>query len=116
MHISGRDLARFGYLFLRMGNWKAKQLISEEWIGMARTPGEVNPTYGYMNWFLNGPVERDGEMVKSIPDAPDTAVTFRGAGSNIVYVDWENDLVVVVRWIEGGAVSPFIGKVLAALK
>ena len=116
MHISGRDLARFGYLFLRMGNWKGSQLISEEWIGMARTPGEVNPSYGYMNWFLNGPVERDGEMVKSIPDAPDTAVTFRGAGSNIVYVDWENDLVVVVRWIQGGAVSPFIGKVLAALR
>ena len=55
-------------------------------------------------------------MVKSIPDAPDTAVTFRGAGNNIVYVDWENDLVVVVRWIQGGAVSPFIGKVLAALR
>ena len=116
MHISARDLARFGYLFLRMGNWKGKQLISEEWIAMARTPGEVNPSYGYMNWFLNGPVERDGEMVQSILDAADTAVTFRGAGSNIVYVDWENDLVVVVRWIQGGAVSPFLGKVLAALR
>ena len=54
-------------------------------------------------------------MVKSIPAAPDSAVTFRGAGSNIVYVDWENDLVVVVRWIRGGAVSPFLARVLAAL-
>ena len=115
MHISARDLARFGYLFLRMGKWNGKQLISEEWIAMARTPGEVNPSYGFMNWFLNGPVERDGEMVKSIPAAPDSAVTFRGAGSNIVYVDWENDLVVVVRWIRGGAVSPFLAGVLAAL-
>lgn len=116
MHISARDLARFGYLFLRMGNWNGEQLISEEWISMARTPGKVNPSYGYMNWFLNGPVERDGAMVKSIPAAPDSAVTFRGAGSNIVYVDWENDLVVVVRWIQGGAVSEFIAKVLAALE
>lgn len=115
MHISARDLARFGLLFLRNGAWEGKQLISEEWIAMARTPGEVNPSYGYMNWFLNGPVERDGEMVQSIPAAPETAVTFRGAGSNIVYVDWENDLVVVVRWIQGGAVSEFIAKVLAAL-
>ncbi len=115
MHISARDLARFGLLFLRNGAWEGEQLISEEWIAMARMPGEVNPSYGYMNWFLNGPVERDGEMVKSIPAAPDTAVTFRGAGSNIVYVDWENDLVVVVRWIQGGAVSEFIAKVLAAL-
>ncbi len=116
MHISARDLARFGYLFLRMGAWDGKQLISGDWIAMARTPGTVNPAYGYMNWFLNGPVERDGEMVKSIPDAPETAVTFRGAGSNIVYVDWENDLVVVVRWIQGGGVNPFLGKVLAALR
>lgn len=116
MHISARDLARFGLLFLADGNWNGKQLISGEWIAMARTPGDVNPSYGYMNWFLNGPVERDGELVKSIPAAPDTAVTFRGAGSNIVYVDWENDLVVVVRWIQGGAVSEFIAKVLAALR
>ncbi len=115
MHISARDLARFGYLFLRMGNWKGEQLISEEWIAMARTPGDVNPSYGYMNWFLNGPVERDGEMVKSIPAAPDTAVTFRGAGSNIVYVDWEHDLVVVVRWIQGGGLNPFLAEVLASL-
>jgi len=115
MHISARDLARFGYLFLRMGKWKGEPLISEDWIAMARTPGNVNPAYGHMNWFLNGPVERDGEMVKSIPAAPDTAVTFRGAGSNIVYVDWENDLVVVVRWIQGGGLNPFLGKVLEAL-
>lgn len=116
MHLSARDLARFGLLYLRMGNWNGRQLISEEWIGMARTPGAVNPGYGHMNWFLNHPVERDGESVKSVPAAPDSAVTFRGAGSNIVYVDWENDLVVVVRWIEGGAVAPFLGKVLAALE
>ena len=82
---------------------------------MARTPGDVNPSYGFMNWFLNDPVERNGEMVKSIPAAPESAVTFRGAGSNIVYVDWENDLVVVVRWIQGGAVAPFIERVLGAM-
>ncbi len=115
MHISALDLARFGYLFLRDGNWDGEQLISGEWIEMARTPGEVNPGYGYMNWFLNHPVERDGEVVRSIPGAPETAVTFRGAGSNIVHVDRENDLVVVVRWIRGAAVAEFLGKVVRAL-
>jgi hypothetical protein len=31
-------------------------------------------------------------------------------------VDWENDLVVVVRWINTGpALAEFIGRVLAAL-
>jgi len=34
MFISTRDQARFGYLFLRNGKWKDKQLISEKWIKM----------------------------------------------------------------------------------
>ena len=36
--ISTRDQARFGYLFLRQGKWKDKQLISENWIRVATTP------------------------------------------------------------------------------
>jgi hypothetical protein len=30
-------------------------------------------------------------------------------------VDWENDLVVVVRWIQGRAFNEFIGQVLGAI-
>ena len=48
--------------------------------------------------------------------APESSVTFRGNGQNIVYVDWENDLVVVVRWIRSGdALNEFIGRVLASI-
>jgi CubicO group peptidase (beta-lactamase class C family) len=108
MFIDARDLARFGYLFLRNGRWQNRQLVSEKWIQMARTPGTANREYGYANWYLN--TDR-----KPLPAAPESSVTFRGAGSNIVYIDWENDLVVVVRWIRGGALNEFIGKVLAAL-
>jgi hypothetical protein len=32
-------------------------------------------------------------------DAPNSVVAFRGNGENLIYIDWENDLVVVVRWI-----------------
>ena len=115
MHINARDMARFGYLFLRGGEWNGERIISEDWIAMARTPG-VNKGYGFMNWFLNGPyVDDEGERRQSLPSAPESAVTFRGAGSNIVYIDWENDLVVVVRWIGGGgALDGFIQRVLAA--
>jgi hypothetical protein len=31
-----------------------------------------------------------------------------------VYVDKENDLVVVARWIDRAAIGEFIGKILAA--
>ena len=42
-------------------------------------------------------------------------MTFQGNGSNIIYIDWDNDLVVVVRWIQQRAFNEFIGQVLAAL-
>jgi CubicO group peptidase (beta-lactamase class C family) len=110
MFINAWDMARFGYLFLRNGKWGDRQIVSEKWIQMARTPGSANPEYGFMNWFLN-------TGTKSLPSAPESSVTFRGNGQNIVYVDWQNDLVVVVRWINNGpALNEFIGKVLASIR
>ena len=109
MFISARDMARFGYLFLRNGSWKDRQIVSPKWIAMARTPGPANATYGYMNWFLN--TDR-----KPFPNAPASSVTFQGNGSNIIYVDWDNDLVIVVRWIQQRAFNDFIGQVLGAMK
>jgi CubicO group peptidase (beta-lactamase class C family) len=108
MFISARDMARFGYLFLRDGKWKDRQIVSPKWIAMARTPGPANPTYGYMNWFLN--TDR-----KPLPSAPATAVTFQGNGSNIIYIDWENDLVIVVRWIQQRRLNEFLGQVLGSV-
>ena len=108
MHINAYDMARFGYLFLRNGKWKDRQLVSEEWIKQARTPG-INPEYGYANWFLNPGRKR-------LPAAPASAVTFNGDGPNIVYIDWENDVVMVMRWIRPNALNEFIGRMLSALR
>jgi CubicO group peptidase (beta-lactamase class C family) len=109
MFISALDMARFGYLFLRNGRWNDQQLVSEKWIAMARTPG-VNREYGFMNWYLN--TDR-----KPLPAAPASAVTFRGNGQNIVYIDWENDLVAVFRWISNDdALRETVAKLLAALR
>jgi CubicO group peptidase (beta-lactamase class C family) len=109
LFISARDMARFGYLFLRNGKWKDRQIVSPKWIEMARTPGPANAGYGYMNWFLNS------DPKPAFPNAPKTVVTFQGNGSNIVYIDWENDLVVVVRWIQQSAFNNVIGGVLGAV-
>jgi CubicO group peptidase (beta-lactamase class C family) len=109
MFINAYDMARFGYLFLRNGRWKDQRIVPEEWIRMARTPGPANAEYGFANWFLN-----TGR--KPLPAAPESAVYFVGNGSNIIYIDWENDLVAVVRWIRGGpALNEFVGKMLASL-
>jgi len=110
MFINSYDMARFGYLFLRNGKWKDRSIVSEKWIQMARTPGPDNKTYGYANWYLN--TDR-----KPLANAPETAVRFVGNGSNIIYVDWDNDIVAVVRWIRGDqALNNVIGKLVASLK
>jgi CubicO group peptidase (beta-lactamase class C family) len=108
MWISARDQARFGYLTLRRGRWKDRQILSEKWIEMATTPTPVEPTYGFMNFFLN----TDRKLLAS---APAKAFCHLGAGSNMIYVDPENDLVVVARWIDRPAMDGFIQRVLAAL-
>lgn len=116
MVIHSRDQARFGLLFLRNGTWNGNRIISSTWIQRARTPGPANPGYGYMNWFLNTPRPgADGQQRRPWPEAPAGAVAFLGAGNNVVYVDWDHDLVVVARWIDDQW-SQFIARVLAAIE
>jgi CubicO group peptidase (beta-lactamase class C family) len=92
MIINARDMARFGLLTLRKGKWGDRQILSEDWIRKATTPG-VNAGYGFMNYFLN-----TGK--RAMPSAPEQSYQHRGSGNNIIYVDPVNDLVVVVRWID----------------
>jgi len=110
MWLSAYDQAKFGYLFLRDGNWDGEQIISKEWIEKARTPTEANNGYGYMNFFLNHDQER-------LPSAPENAYVFLGAGVNMVYIDQENDLVIVGRWISDyDAMDGFVGRVIEAIE
>ena len=109
MMINAWDMARFGLLTQRRGVWGGKQLLSEAWVTKALTPTPAQPTYGYMNWFLN--TDR-----KYVPAAPPQAFVHVGAGNNIIYVDPVNDVVAVVRWIDSNAsVNGFVERLLAAL-
>ena len=108
MFISAWDQARFGLLTLRRGRWKDRQVLSEEWIRRAVTPTPAQTGYGFMNFFLN--TDR-----KRFPAAPATAYAHLGNGTNAVYVDPENDLVVVVRWISDDVLDDFIAQVLASI-
>jgi CubicO group peptidase (beta-lactamase class C family) len=108
MWISPRDMARFGLLTLRRGRWGDRQVLSEAWVRMALTPTAPQPTYGFMNWFLN----HDRSL---LPSAPASSFFHLGAGTNMIYVDPENDLVVVARWIERDAMDGLVQRVLASL-
>lgn len=108
MFINAYDMARFGLLTLHRGNWNGKQLLSEQWVKQALTPTAAQPTYGYMNWFLN-------TDKKLLPSAPAKAFVHIGNGTNFIYVDPEHDVVAVVRWIENKAMDGMVAKILAAL-
>jgi CubicO group peptidase (beta-lactamase class C family) len=78
-------------------------------VRQALTPTSAEPTYGYMNWFLN--TDR-----KLMPSAPATAFVHIGNGSNLIYVDPEHDLVAVVRWIESSAMDGMVQRILTAVR
>jgi len=106
--IDSYDHARVGLLMLRQGMWGGRQLLSREWIRRSLTPCDLKKVYGYM-WWLN----TDRAMHPSAPASGFSAV---GAGSNIVWIDPANDLVVVMRWIARPAVDGLLGKVYGALR
>ena len=107
LFMNANDMARFGLLTLRKGNWNGKQIISEDWINKSTTPTKANTGYGFMNYFLN----TDKKMY---PSAPASAFTHIGNGTNAIYVDPENDLVVVLRWIEDKQIDGFLKILLSA--
>jgi CubicO group peptidase (beta-lactamase class C family) len=91
LFINTLDHARMGLLFLRDGNWAGRQIVPAEWIEAMRQPTPARPDYGYM-WWLNTGRER-------IPEAPESAFWASGFGGNYIYVDQDNDLLIVLRWI-----------------
>jgi CubicO group peptidase (beta-lactamase class C family) len=74
MWINSWDMARFGYLWLRGGNWAGKQILPPAYVKAALRPSEHGPDYGYL-WWLN-------TKGKNLPGLPPTAFAALGAGSN----------------------------------
>lgn len=106
--INAWDMARFGLLTQRRGVWGAQRILSEAWVTQALTPSPTNPTYGYMNWFLN-------TNTQWMPSVPASVFGHVGNGRNVIVVAPEQDMVVVVRWLEDRAQDAFIAKVLGAI-
>ncbi|HMQ04483.1 MAG TPA: serine hydrolase [Pyrinomonadaceae bacterium] len=108
MFINAYDMARFGLLTSRNGRWGTKQILSEGFLKQAKTPTGPQQTYGFMNYFLN-------TNKQLLPAAPASAYSHVGNGVNTIYIDPENDLVIVARWIEQAKINELIGKVMASI-
>jgi CubicO group peptidase (beta-lactamase class C family) len=105
--INSEDLARFGLLILNRGQWGSQQLVPAKWLAAAVTPSEREPDYGYL-WWLN--TDR-----KAWPSAPASSFAAMGNGSNTIWIDPDDDIVLVWRWFRNEAMDETIARVLGAL-
>jgi CubicO group peptidase (beta-lactamase class C family) len=109
-HLSGRDLARIGYLLLRRGIWNGEQLVPEAWIERATRPSQPYwPSYGYGFW-----TNAEGTWMSEVPR---DMYGLAGYGGNRCYVVPSADLVVVRvgNGPEEGREASLLTDVLAAI-
>lgn len=111
LHISARELARFGYLLLHQGQWDGEQLIPTWWIEMATQSSQAqNPEYGYTFW-----VNTKGTRWRGLPT---DMFALEGYNSNRCYVIPSLDLVVVrvgsgpPRWNESDFISGVVDAII----
>lgn len=103
--ISTKDLARVGQLMLNKGYWNDKEIIPKIWIEESTKPCPLASNYGYL-WLIKDP--KNGLF----PGAPQSAFFAMGVGIQVMYVDPENDIVIIVRWMEKDKVIKFTRLVL----
>src|SRR6185437_8204415 len=108
VEIHAEDQARIGLLMLNRGMWDGARLLPESWIAETVTPCALNPNYGLL-WWLNTGRTR-------YPSAPASSFFAMGAGGNITWVEPENGIVAVMRWLERDATDGVLRLVLAALR
>lgn len=109
IHITARQLARFGLLMLHRGRWGSTQLLSADWVDEAtavqvsasmpaHTEGSLGPgVYGY-NWWVNG-IEPDGD--RRWPHAPAHTYAALGFNHNRMYVMPAWGMVIVRLGTDG---------------
>jgi len=106
--IHARDQARIGLMLLRGGVWEGRRILSEDWIARMLVPCSIYPQYGYL-WWLN-----TGRAM--YPSASERSYSASGAGGNLTWIDPDNDLVAVMRWIDPAARDGFMQRVMQAIR
>lgn len=107
MLISARDQARLGLLVARRGLWKDGQILPSRYVSEMLAPSPANGGYGFLWWLNRGSGRRQGWS--------EACVSAMGAGTNLIWVDPDRDIVAVVRWIDKAAVTPFLERLAAAI-
>jgi CubicO group peptidase (beta-lactamase class C family) len=108
---SAREFAKFGYLYLRQGEWDGVQIVSRDWVLESTQPSHFrNSFYGYLWWLNIG----NGMW----PDAPADAFAAMGANDKRIFVVPSLDLVAVrlgdrnPDWDDNAFIGPICNSVL----
>ncbi len=92
--LTARDMARFGLLFLRNGEWNGRQVIPADWVAEStKSYSDAGPSggYGYLWWVAANGRHLPGATI------PDNSYSARGAGGHYILVIPAFDLVIVHR-------------------
>lgn len=88
LDMTARDMARFGLLVQRRGQWAGEKVVATSWLDQALSPSqEMNKRYGFL-WWLPG-------AVATSPRVPRDLVAALGAGDQKIYVSTSLDCVLV---------------------
>ncbi|WJH32323.1 beta-lactamase family protein [Paenibacillus sp. CC-CFT747] len=110
LQLYSRDLAKFGLLYLREGDWFGKQLIPQAWVrestsiqhkGLVHYEPPIYGHYGY-HWWVS-PEEHNGQF---------DCYFALGFGGQYLFVVPSRDLVMVVRKALAGKHNAILSKAL----
>lgn len=107
LFINTSDMARFGYLYLRNGNWNGMQLLSEGWVSAVQQPSTANEAYGLLWWINRGNSKWTG--------VSENVYYAAGFGGNYIVIDKERDLLIVTRWLEPSKIGEMVRLVSEAI-
>jgi hypothetical protein len=106
--IDSLDHARMAWLVLNGGRWAGREILRPDLVARLHTPAPGNPQYGYL-WWLN-----PGRSM--LPAAPEGGLFCRGAGTHLIWLDAELELVLVSRWVDSAHWNPLIERIVAAIR
>lgn len=107
IHISSYDHARFGLLVHRDGVWGETRILPDGWCAQLRSPCPIRDNYGFL-WWLN-------THESHWPGVPESSYAAVGAGTNIVWIAPDHDLVVVARWVDNDKLADVLAGFVTAL-
>ncbi len=96
LNLTTRDYARFGQMFLQMGEWNGQQIVPIDWVAASTEPSAPTAPgaeqYGLQWWIA--------------PDAPEGEYFARGIYGQYIYVNRAQGVVIAANGADRGFRTP----------